>query len=89
MTQDKFIVTDALGINRDDIYIRSRILPKPLTGHKTPKKTPPNTTSKMTGLYKGEELKDYEGRPGSMDAFKLPSIHNGKRIPATRISLKI
>lgn len=25
------------------------------------------------GTYKGEELKPYQGRPGAMDAYKLPS----------------
>lgn len=31
--------------------------------------------------YKGEELKPYEGRPGAMDAFTLPSIKDGARVP--------
>ena len=29
--------------------------------------------------YKGEELKPFTGRPGSMDAYKLPSLDNGER----------
>lgn len=31
--------------------------------------------------YNGQELKPYNGRPGSMDAFKLPSLQNGKPQP--------
>jgi hypothetical protein len=34
--------------------------------------------------YTGEELKPFAGRPGAMDAFKLPSLYRGQRIEATR-----
>jgi hypothetical protein len=33
------------------------------------------------GSYDGRELRPYEGRPGAMDAFTLPSLQNGKRVP--------
>ena len=31
--------------------------------------------------YNGAELRPYEGRPGAMDAYQLPSVINGVRIP--------
>ena len=31
--------------------------------------------------YEAKELKPYDGRPGAMDAFKLPSVMNGVAIP--------
>ena len=31
--------------------------------------------------YTGAELKPYTGRPGAMDAYLLPSVINGVRIP--------
>jgi hypothetical protein len=37
-------------------------------------KTPPNLIDKMAGKYDGKELLPYAGRPGAMDAFKLPSL---------------
>ena len=37
-------------------------------------KTPPNLIDKMSGRYEGKELLPYAGRPGAMDAFKLPSL---------------
>lgn len=40
----------------------------------------PGTTS---GYYMGAELRPYEGRPGAMDAFELPSVVNGERVPRT------
>lgn len=33
--------------------------------------------------YSGEELKPFEGRPGAMDAYQLPSLYRGKRIEPT------
>ena len=30
--------------------------------------------------YEGKELHDYEGRPGAMDAYRLPSLINGQRV---------
>lgn len=38
----------------------------------------PGTTS---GNYMGAELQPYSGRPGAMDAFELPSVVNGERVP--------
>lgn len=32
------------------------------------------------GHYEGNELKAYDGRPGAMDAFKLPSLFMGRRV---------
>lgn len=37
----------------------------------TPSVTVTNATSR--GAYSGAELKPYQGRPGAMDAFRLPS----------------
>jgi hypothetical protein len=39
----------------------------------TPKTSP-------TGRYDGAELKPFTGRPGSMDAYTLPSLDNGLRV---------
>jgi hypothetical protein len=41
----------------------------------TPKQNP------IGGIYAGAELKPYAGRPGSMRAFDLPSLSNGRREP--------
>ena len=30
--------------------------------------------------YEGTELKPYNGRPGAMDAYSLPSLHSGRRV---------
>jgi hypothetical protein len=38
----------------------------------TPKTSP-------TGRYDGAELKPFTGRPGSMDAYTLPSLNSGVR----------
>ena len=32
------------------------------------------------GTYDGAELRPYQGRPGAMDAFALPSLINGRRV---------
>ena len=37
-------------------------------------KTPPTMIDKMAGTYDGKELLPYTGRPGAMDAYKLPSL---------------
>jgi hypothetical protein len=34
--------------------------------------------------YIGAELRPFAGRPGAMDAFNLPSLVNGERVPARR-----
>jgi len=36
--------------------------------------TPSTTINKMVGLYNPVELRAFQGRPGAMDAFKLPSL---------------
>jgi hypothetical protein len=33
-----------------------------------------------SGRYDGAELKPFQGRPGSMDAYALPSLDNGERV---------
>lgn len=38
------------------------------------------------GRYDGAELRPYTGRPGAMDAFKLPSMVQGQSVPARRPS---
>lgn len=35
--------------------------------------------------YNGAELRPFTGRPGAMDAYSLPSLKNGKQVPAGRI----
>lgn len=43
------------------------------------KPTPPTMINKMAGRYDGKELMPYTGRPGAMDAFKMPSLmHYGR-----------
>ena len=37
-------------------------------------KTPAPALNKMVGVYVPLELKPFTGRPGAMDAFKLPSL---------------
>ena len=37
-------------------------------------KTPPPALNRMVGVYVPLELKPFTGRPGAMDAFKLPSL---------------
>lgn len=44
-------------------------------------KTNPNARDmRGFGRYEGDELKPFEGRPGAMDAFALPSLIDGKRV---------
>lgn len=43
-----------------------------------PTPAPGHLVSKMRGVYEGKELLPYDGRPGAMDAYKLPSMHQGK-----------
>lgn len=40
-------------------------------------KTPFTMIDKMAGQYDGRELMPYTGRPGAMDAYKLPSLMQG------------
>lgn len=47
----------------------------------------PHRTGTMTDDYLGPELRPYEGRPGAMDAYNLPSMHNGCEVPRKRPSL--
>lgn len=51
--------------------------------------TPPTTrvtNSTSGGPYEPTELRPFDGRPGAMDAFLLPSMVNGQRVPARRIT---
>jgi len=43
----------------------------------TKKKTPPQMLNKFSGIYDGAELKRWDGRPGSMDAYDKPSMVSG------------
>lgn len=43
-----------------------------------PKVTPAPQVNKMLGTYDGKELRPYDGRPRAMDAYKLPSMYQGK-----------
>lgn len=44
--------------------------------------TPPRTfvSASMPNGYQGDELKADTLRPGSMDAYRLPSLINGQRV---------
>lgn len=42
--------------------------------------------STTSGPYDPVELRPFDGRPGAMDAFLLPSVVNGKHVPARRIT---
>ena len=44
----------------------------------SPQVNAPKTTP--SGRYDGAELKPFQGRPGSMDAYTLPSLDNGLRV---------
>jgi len=41
------------------------------------------------GRYDGAELRPYTGRPGAMDAFRLPSMVQGQPVPARRPSAQL
>lgn len=34
-----------------------------------------------SGCYDGAELRPFDGRPGAMDAYSLPSLRDGQRYP--------
>lgn len=40
----------------------------------------PITNATTTELYDGAELRPFEGRPGAMDAFALPSLIGVRRV---------
>lgn len=40
----------------------------------------PIRNSNAKGYYDGKELAPFEGRPGAMDAYKLPSLRLGSRV---------
>ena len=40
---------------------------------------PPSSDMFKRPVYEGTELRDYDGRPGAMNAYYLPSIINGQR----------
>ncbi len=40
----------------------------------------PVRNSTSTDLYSGAELRDFTGRPGAMDAYRLPSLIGPKRV---------
>ena len=40
----------------------------------------PRSTPIRKELYEGRELLPYDGRPGAMDAFTLPSLQHGRRV---------
>lgn len=39
----------------------------------------PISNGSMRGTYSGAELRTYDGHPGAMDAYGLPTLHSGKR----------
>ena len=43
--------------------------------------SPASTREMPRTPYTGAELRPYEGRPGALDAFTLPSLVNGRRTP--------
>jgi hypothetical protein len=46
--------------------------------------TAPVAVPVKAGDYDGAELRPYNGRPGAMDAYALPSLRNGQRMARTR-----
>lgn len=40
----------------------------------------PIRNSNAKGSYDGKELAPFEGRPGAMDAYRLPSLRLGSRV---------
>jgi hypothetical protein len=49
------------------------------TPHKPAPLTPaPANDVFKRGMYDGKELRPFTGRPGSMDAYALPSLHMGQ-----------
>lgn len=49
----------------------------------TAEKDVPVKAGTTFGTYDGAELKPFDGRPGAMDAFSLPSLVSGERVPRT------
>ena len=49
-------------------------------GKKSPKPTIATgyALNKMAGFYDGKELRPFDQRKGAMDAYKLPSMFQGK-----------
>lgn len=47
---------------------------------KKPNVNPVLAIKASTAPYNGAELRPFEGRPGAMDAFALPSLQAGKRV---------
>ena len=41
----------------------------------------PVRNSNSKGTYAGAELQPFSGRPGAMDAYALPSLVGGRRVP--------
>ena len=41
----------------------------------------PVRNSNAKGTYSGAELQPFSGRPGAMDAYALPSLVGGRRVP--------
>lgn len=39
-----------------------------------------NANMHTRGTYDGAELRPFDGRPGAMDAYHLPSLRNGRRV---------
>lgn len=42
------------------------------------KQVPAPAINKMLGTYEGKELQPFANRSGAMDAYKLPSMFQGK-----------
>ena len=61
----------SLKANKDTRHLDQGYVPSDLP----PGAAPPNTYTmlKDKGTYNGAELRPFDGRPGSMDAYKLPS----------------
>jgi len=50
-------------------------------------KPTPIKPSTAKGTYNGAELRPFDGRPGAMDAFDLPSVVGGVPVERTRPAL--
>lgn len=88
-------VRAALGTMRDlGQAVNVGTLGKPLWRLHTPAATAqPSMTAERhlhgKGDYIPTELRAFTDRPGAMDAFKLPSLENGQRVPPRRPSAQL
>lgn len=74
-TDNKVRIVGKVGRLQGYVHHTSALRPMPAAAPLAPTcpVAAPRTNSVMTGTYNGTELKPFEGRPGAMDAYSLPS----------------